>query len=542
MAPRAALALAAVLGLAACSSPQKGDSGPVGPTGSQGTQGAQGLQGAKGDTGAQGLQGAKGDTGAQGLQGPKGDTGAQGLQGPKGDTGAQGAQGIPGLTPVVSAAGPLHLSDVGDLSIDSASDTDGGVLSTDDWRAFNAKVSSVSAGDGLALGGTAAEPKLSVVFGSSSTSAVAGNDARLSDARPPLANSAAYIQNAQTASVTPQAASISISGNATIQGDVTAGTLSGDGSGLTALNAGQLHGAISVDNLPAAAATKSYVDAQVAAATTVPAGLLGTGADGSVTLSADTVLPAGASPQYADLFVSSGFTLTTAGELLVLHATGTVTIAGTISVDGKGSPGGLANGLNTTGSPGANGKSMFIAVPGTGGLGGGPDSPDTYGNPSGGGGAFLGVGGTGGVRLGPLAGPGLVSNSAASVFPQTVMGPAFFTGAGGGGGGGRPSVPNGGNGGAGGGCLIIVAKNLVVQGTGVISANGANGVTAGGGGSGGFIFLSYRSLTNDGLVRANGGAIQGTAFGGVNTTLNGPAVDGSGTGGGSSGVIRAVQF
>jgi len=59
------------------------------------------------------------------------------------------------------------------------------------------------------------------------------NDARLSDARPPVPGNGNYIQN----SLVQQAANISISGNAVIGGNLTARNLIGDGSGLTNIRA-----------------------------------------------------------------------------------------------------------------------------------------------------------------------------------------------------------------------------------------------------------------------------------------------------------------
>lgn len=60
-------------------------------------------------------------------------------------------------------------------------------------------------------------------------------DGRLSDARPPTANSPAYIQNTQS----PQAISnFNISGNGVIGGTLFAGALIGDGSGITNLPGG----------------------------------------------------------------------------------------------------------------------------------------------------------------------------------------------------------------------------------------------------------------------------------------------------------------
>lgn len=120
----------------------KGDVGPQGPQGLQGDVGPQGIQGVKGDTGAastvpgpqgiegpQGIQGIKGDTGAMGPQGDvgpqgvKGDTGPQGIQGPqglKGDTGDQGPAGtgmnIQGTVPN-SGALPSTGNDPGDAYV-----------------------------------------------------------------------------------------------------------------------------------------------------------------------------------------------------------------------------------------------------------------------------------------------------------------------------------------------------------------------------------------------------------------------------------------
>ena len=274
--------------------------------------------------------------------------------------------------------------------------------------------------------------------------------------------------------------------------------------------------------------------------------LFGDGSDGVSTIASDTVLAAGSasSKQFSSLTVNSGVNLTTAGEILIIRVTGTLTINGTIHVDGKGSLGGAANGLNTTGSTGTDGKAGFAFVVGSAGHGGGPNPPDDYGNPGGGGGAFLGIGGAGGVQYGPVSQPGLVSNNASGMLPhlqaKATASLAYLTGAGGGGGGGRPSVPNGGNGGNGGGCLLLLASNIVIGASGIVSANGTNGIYAGGGGSGGYVALSYGTLTNTGVIRANGGSGNG-GTGGVNTTPNAPPVDGNGNGG-SSGVIRMLHY
>ena len=79
-------------------------------------------------------------------------------------------------------------------------------------------------------------PAATVVFGSTAGTAAEGNDARLSDARAPLAGSAFYLWNGTI----PQTASMSLTGAGTFGGAVTAASFSGDGSGLTSLDAGHL--------------------------------------------------------------------------------------------------------------------------------------------------------------------------------------------------------------------------------------------------------------------------------------------------------------
>lgn len=87
-----------------------------------------------------------------------------------------------------------------------------------------------------------------VVFGTTAGTAAEGNDPRLSDARPPLAGSADHIQNG---SATPQVASLTITGNGTFGGAVTASQFFGSGAGLTTLSAASLSGTIPSASLPA---------------------------------------------------------------------------------------------------------------------------------------------------------------------------------------------------------------------------------------------------------------------------------------------------
>lgn len=106
-----------------------------------------GPQGAAGATGATGATGPKGDTGSTGAQGT---TGATGLQGPKGDTGATGPAG------------------------------------TTTWAGINDKPAVIAAGaDAAAARAAIGAGTSNLAIGTTSTTAAAGNDSRLSDTRAP---------------------------------------------------------------------------------------------------------------------------------------------------------------------------------------------------------------------------------------------------------------------------------------------------------------------------------------------------------------------
>ena len=125
-------------------------------------------------------------TGAAGPQGPAGPVGPAGPIGPTGPAGPPGATGPTGPAGVVSATAPVSFSSGGDISIAQASAASAGALSAADWTRFDAKVSAVAAGSGLAETGTSQTPALAVIYGSTAGTAAAGNDPRLSDARAPL--------------------------------------------------------------------------------------------------------------------------------------------------------------------------------------------------------------------------------------------------------------------------------------------------------------------------------------------------------------------
>lgn len=142
-----------------------GTNGINGATGAQGVQGERGEQGLTGATGSQGLKGEKGDAGIQGIQGPIGLTGATGVagnQGPVGATGQQGIQGLTGATGNTGPQGPIGLTGPtgaagtpatpntastplsitgNNISIQTASSTLTGALTSTDWNTFNNKLS-----------------------------------------------------------------------------------------------------------------------------------------------------------------------------------------------------------------------------------------------------------------------------------------------------------------------------------------------------------------------------------------------------------------
>lgn len=151
-----------------------GDDGAPGPAGATGPQGPIGLTGPQGPQGIQGVPGTTGPTGATGPQGPQGDlglTGATGAAGAAGATGPQGPQGDPGPT---GAAGPAGADGAqgpqGDPGIDGADGAPGVVAATAP-ATYNAGTQTVG-----------------VTLGVGATDAAAGNDARFSDARTPLAH------------------------------------------------------------------------------------------------------------------------------------------------------------------------------------------------------------------------------------------------------------------------------------------------------------------------------------------------------------------
>ncbi|MBI4654124.1 MAG: hypothetical protein HY752_03925 [Nitrospirae bacterium] len=255
-----------------------------------------------------------------------------------------------------------------------------------------------------------------------------------------------------------------------------------------------------------------------------------TGADGAFNPTANTevTLPADGKLNYTTVNIPTDVTVTfkknSANTPVYILATGDVTIAGTINVNGtdgsgiypgRGGAGGFDGGLGGYG--GINNQV------GGKGLGPGGGNPGDFG--SGGSSDLGGAGGGGGFGLGG-------SNATAYYAPGGSGGGTYgnekilpaIGGSGGGGGAGskRSSCPFSGGGGGGGGGAILIASSGTIRVTGSITANagkGGNGdgggcAGGGGGGSGGAIKLMAGTIDGNGTISASGG-VGGTYFGGA---------------------------
>ena len=245
--------------------------------------------------------------------------------------------------------------------------------------------------------------------------------------------------------------------------------------------------------------------------------LFGDGSDGDVTISVDTTLAAGADGvkvlRYNNLTINAGVYLEANAVVLVLLIKNKLTINGTIRMNGRGGAGGAS------GDPPQNG-----GVGAFGGGGGGSYTSDRYGGIGGGPGTGINThpfqAGWGGGGSGGNVGPG----GEGKIYLSILKNPLIFELAhplyGGGGGG---AGPNGGSGagGAGGGGIWIEANEIEWGASGLISANGINGVngtgygSGGGGGAGGFIQVVYKTKTGTSNIEANGG-VGGTGYYGSN--------------------------
>lgn len=197
---------------------------------------------------------------------------------------------------------------------------------------------------------------------------------------------------------------------------------------------------------------------------------------------------------YDDFTLNSGVTMTVpAGKRrLIIVATGTITINGTISAVGAGAPGG---GAATKGSPGtdqAGGGSGGSAAPG--------GDVEIHGAIYQAGGA-TGVNGTNGTQLTGSDVPLLMD---------------FLSAMGGAGGGGNTG------GGPGGGSIVLIAPTVILASTAVLNTSSAQGVAnVDGFGGAGNVYIACRSYTDGGATFTMSG---GTPFGG--SPFGGKGADG----------------
>lgn len=281
--------------------------------------------------------------------------------------------------------------------------------------------------------------------------------------------------------------------------------------------------------------------------------LLGDGSDGDVVKSADETV---SGPVYArDYTVEGGVTLSVDGAL-VIFATGTVTIEGTIDATGGGGSGGSAD-SSSAGGPGADAGIYPTQAGGSGGSGGSTDNDG-------------GAGGTGDDAPHPR--PEVFRTAPDDVVTDVLRLATPWAGAGGGGGGfgdatagsdneasgSNGSFPGGGGGGSyddttdngaggaggnGGGLVVVICRELA--GSGSILADGTDGADGvgdsstapsggGGGGSGGFIGL-VRSRDSSSLSTSVA-AGTGGAGGSYDTESAGDGADGA------AGAVRRLSL
>ena len=285
----------------------------------------------------------------------------------------------------------------------------------------------------------------------------------------------------------------------------------------------------------------------------------GNGTHGAVTISTDTTLGNTDNlRQYQNLTIDATKTLTcgtTTGQRWVFFATESITINGTLNLDGMGGAGGSGgnggsggSGAGTTGNVGGNGNAGntggagYNTTSSTGGSngagGGGGGNSNIFNNYSGaGGGSANGGGGTTSLSLGNTDDDNYTLK--VLVFNQLSHWGSGGNGGEGGGGGGSGGAHGilsgaggngggGGAGGAGGGSIVLCAPTITFGASGSITCAGLAGSNGGAGGSGG-------SGTAFGGSGGTGSIIGGSAATAGGTGGTGQSGGGGGGGGGSYG-------
>lgn len=218
----------------------------------------------------------------------------------------------------------------------------------------------------------------------------------------------------------------------------------------------------------------------------------GDGSDGDFIPDADCTI--GGVKNYKRVFIKAGVTVSL-NKQLIIKAIGNVFVAGTI------------NGAGSNGENGGQRKS--VAKGGTGGATGGDGGAMGVAGRDGQTGTGGGYGGAAAYSpKGQSGKAGAGGDSGGSIGIQ-------YGGNGGGGGGGHGSYKENWTGGAGGGGgygISIVANEIDIKTSGIITTNGGNGgdayhhySTGGGGGGGGTLAVIGCTVNNSGTLTANGG-------------------------------------
>lgn len=263
-----------------------------------------------------------------------------------------------------------------------------------------------------------------------------------------------------------------------------------------------------------------------------------TGADGafSPTVNTELQLPPSGIFNFTTVNVPTGVTVTfkknTTNTPVVILASGDVTIAGSINLNGGTATNSGTSGdgnLGDDGIPGIGGPGGYDGGRGGpvgtstnragdglgpgGGIGGQRASNNCRGgtNPGGGGGGGYGAAGGSGTG-GTSAGAGGAVYGTSQLLP-------LVGGSGGGGGGGNTGF--GGSGGGGGAGAVLIASSGTISVTGSIvatggRAGGSSGTShggTGGGGSGGAIRLMATTISGNGTLSATGGSAAGAGDG-----------------------------
>jgi len=224
-------------------------------------------------------------------------------------------------------------------------------------------------------------------------------------------------------------------------------------------------------------------------------------------------------PQYANLTVNSGASITAmswngyAGGVVALKVNNFMNVTGTVNTTARGFKEGY--GITTSGSnayaqQGSSypGIGSYANSYNAGGGGGGQNDLVSSGSSgaSGGGGGYATTG-----ESGDSSPESQIGGSGGRMHGSASLSKIYLGSGGGGGGSNNNGAQDGADGGAGGGMIFIQAYTLKVSGT--MIANGSNGLSSGGasmgsggGGAGGTIYLVSEQMTiGSGLVEASGG-------------------------------------